>query len=77
MKRLQEEGINTALTYFDHDTSGRTATKRFTDEGPDHGVRITRDMSDLYAGYEDFNDFLIARQLEQSSARRKQDRRER
>lgn len=65
MKRLQDEGIHTALTYFDHDASGRTATKRFTDEGPDHGVRITRDMSDLYAGYEDFNDFLIARQLEQ------------
>ena len=29
MKRLQEEGIHTAQTYFDHDASGRTATKRF------------------------------------------------
>jgi hypothetical protein len=65
MLRLQEDGVHTALTYFDHDTAGRIATERFTNEGPDHGVRITRDMSALYAGHEDFNDFLMARQMEQ------------
>ena len=29
MRRLLEEGIHTAQTYFDHDPSGRMATKRF------------------------------------------------
>jgi hypothetical protein len=29
MRRLQDEGIHTAQTNFDHDVSGRAATKRF------------------------------------------------
>ena len=29
-----------------------------------------RDMSALYAGYDDFNDFLIARQLERGRGER-------
>ena len=29
MRRLLEEGIHTTQTYFDHDASGRQATKRF------------------------------------------------
>lgn len=60
MQRLKEESLHTALTYFDHDAAGRLATERFTKEGAEHGIQIVRDMSRLYEGYGDFNEFLAS-----------------
>ncbi|RYG31091.1 MAG: hypothetical protein EOO01_35830, partial [Chitinophagaceae bacterium] len=42
--------------FFDNDASGKKALKYFKDELPDGKVI---DCSDLYQGFNDFNDYLV------------------
>lgn len=64
MKEKAVEAINRArvadvFLYLDHDESGR-AVKDYFEEQLEGVVTIT-DKSGIYAGYKDFNEFLVAR----------------
>lgn len=55
---IQEQGFTELHLYFDHDKTGRELTAWFQEQLPD---RVVTDQSNLYDGYKDFNDWLMAR----------------
>ncbi len=52
---LKAQGFRDISLYFDNDLSGRQATKDFNAALP-----CARDCADIYTGYNDYNDLIIA-----------------
>jgi hypothetical protein len=66
--RLQGAGVTTVQSYLDHDQAGRLALaglQRAAQEGQGTGgsAMTVDDQSGVYAGYKDFNEFLMATRL--------------
>lgn len=57
IKKLQEHRIDTLYTYLDHDTAGERAREKF--QKSENGF-VVQDASNLYRGYKDANEMLIA-----------------
>jgi len=59
LAKLEEQGFTEIHLYFDHDRTGEELTHWFQQQLADRQVT---DQSGLYAGYKDFNDWLMGRQ---------------
>lgn len=62
IKRL---GVATVWLYLDHDEGGRAVKQYFEEQL--QGIVSLIDKSELYAGYKDFNDFLVGTRYEPAS----------
>ncbi len=58
MDAIRRAGVTGAWLYLDHDEAGRTVRDYFEEQL--EGIVTITDKSGLYAGYKDFNEFLVA-----------------
>lgn len=61
MHAIHELGVWKVHLYLDRDETGRKLVEHFREALP--GLEVL-DHSGLYEGYKDFNEFLVARQVE-------------